>query len=658
MSTLLIPSRSYWQKPIRGSVINWDNPLSKNLVGFYAFNELGSVPFNLVRAFPSQFIGSPLWADGSLLFDGTNDAVRTDEYFKFSNGFSISFYAKANFPSGAHILSGAGNYPSTPVNTYFRINYTAGFNFAGGTKSVDTYVYKNNEWAWYTLNYDKVTLKYLVNGIEQTSLATTATPNTSDYYEVIGQFGLYTAAQRWAGKISCGIYHDKGLTDAQIRDLIKNPYSLLSSPAVFYSVLNLSVGDSISLTENDTELIKLARLKANISESIGVSESYKAPPTPLIAKIEEVLGLLENLKVVVTPSLKSAIESISVTENIQAIIQESLFKIASEENISILENISSTLTTILIHAINNEEITVIENIQTSILTLLYKISQDESIIISESVQIAFSGIGKINPSEGISVLENISFLLTRILRDINENEDITVSDVIIAEIVGILAKINTYDLITLVESVTVELKAILLKANNSEAISIYDYPNIQSIDVSDLSINLSESITILDRIFIALDLLKNSVFDTISVSEFTKSAITPTNLSLVDSIAIAEFIKLIFPLLQSSNNDSVVVSDVVTINLPEIATHAIEIINIVENIVLLLDPLTNVSLESISISDLSFLGFYLNLQVDSSETISVTEDNSVVIRDTVAHYLRRYLGDVLSPGNPAQVEDI
>lgn len=691
MSNLILTRNNNWQKPIRGSTLDTSNPLCPNK-GYWLFNEYGGPPVNLLNKVPLITNGNPVWKGQTVAFDGSSDyytdttspILYTDFTFILCarvfgwSGDNAALFGQEDYQKGCHLRRDGS---STSRFKCWCVNSSG--NITVGTDEKTELAL----WAL-TRSGDKIEMHWLSLESKKQAYGTFNKLSQLSRANTMAFAAYYNGSTKTDCEITWASTESRGRTKEELVDLANNPYQFIKSPInrrVFSIAvidnLTASVFDDVSVADYDEEILKLVRLKANVSESIGITESSTIPLTPLISQINEILTLLENLKVVISPSLKQAIESISVTEDIQALIKEATFNIATEENITLLENIVVSLKTLLykvsisdsisIEDVANfsfgnlpgsidvfDSVNVLDNIQTNLLTLLFKISESEDIEVSEAILTELLGAGDVNLSDNITVLENISVLLTDLLFHISQSESIAVTESITVKITTLLAQISSYELITLIENVTVELKAILLKVNNADNISVTDHPIIQFVDVSDLAANLYDIIGIIDRVFVALDSFRTSVYDTISATDFNNVALTPTNLLLSDVLAITEFIKIVFPLLKTSQSDSISLQEEIKVTLGNLASHSNETITILENLQLILNPLVNSSFETISLQDLLILSLYTQDRIDVHETISVTEGIFVSNRDTVSAYLRRYLGDVVTPGSPKQVQDI
>jgi hypothetical protein len=166
-------------KPVLGSTIDFNHPLSQGLVGCWLFNEqAGNKIYDLANNFESTFYNGPIWDkkhNGSILFDGTNDYIGLNASagvsFTLEIDFEIYSFTSADMRLVGSYTGDANQLAMGFNDNIFRIWLSNGWNntnFVASTNQAykltivlnnnNTYIYVNGKY-----NYNIISGTYFNN---------------------------------------------------------------------------------------------------------------------------------------------------------------------------------------------------------------------------------------------------------------------------------------------------------------------------------------------------------------------------------------------------------------------------------------------------------------------------------------------------------------
>ena len=233
-------------KPPMGWPIDWDNPLSKGLVGFWLFNEgSGSRVNDLSGNGNTGTIVGPTWAStkygSGISFDGNTDTINCGKFTGFDgvSAFTIIFTAKWNVLVDGYDVVFSQQVDSTHViiingqstGGIMTFNVSNGSTAYGSTNVFQTVgryyhiaiVYDGSGAA----NADR--LKLYVDGVYKTFASFTGTiPATVPTLSTVDMtFGYAHASYCFNGIMdNVSIYKNRALTTSEIAQLYREPFCM------------------------------------------------------------------------------------------------------------------------------------------------------------------------------------------------------------------------------------------------------------------------------------------------------------------------------------------------------------------------------------------------------------------------------------------------
>ena len=166
---------------------------------------------------------------GSMVFDGSNDAVAINPDFSSINEFSISFWAKNDVYGTTTTQALTGNYPSggsyirvnTNTTNFFILTYINGiennFFFSSGAIDYTSINQQGSENLW---NNYVVTFKnndsakvYINNNLIKTQTLSDSISGLDKSFKAVGNYGN---SYVWDGKIAETLFYNKSLTSNEI----------------------------------------------------------------------------------------------------------------------------------------------------------------------------------------------------------------------------------------------------------------------------------------------------------------------------------------------------------------------------------------------------------------------------------------------------------
>ena len=256
------------QKPPLGAKIDWSNPITKDLVGCWLFNECGGGKvFDLAKGRNAELVNGTKFSNDALFFDNTDDYVRlpSQEYISPSKKWTAivginPFSINTNSSWGDWIWHPRGHYDYSLIvgrnsSTLKFLSYNSGNEEvldAGVSPSIGRY---NTLVIKHTNNNYYIGL----NGSFVANKSLQAPAVTTDY-NVLGGQPTVTSLSRWFdGLMYYAFFFSRPLTDDEIKHLHYEPYSFFEVPSM-RTVVAFSGGGSaiaypdtaqISITAND-----------------------------------------------------------------------------------------------------------------------------------------------------------------------------------------------------------------------------------------------------------------------------------------------------------------------------------------------------------------------------------------------------------------------
>jgi hypothetical protein len=223
-------------KPVLGSTIDFNHPLSQGLVGCWLFNEqAGNKIYDLAKDNHGILTNGPIWnsaSDGYLQFDGTNDYVDLGTSIQNYSVFTTSIWINFNFFDASH-RSPLGD--DTQLYLYHLLFWSGSIWVAFSTSPTWTSAGVNhgpisiNTWYNFVVTKDSNNnIVFYKNGTSLGSSNTTGATNLNK----IGKGYVYDNA-----KISNVSFYNRALSAEEVLSLYEQPYQFINSPAAlnYYS---------------------------------------------------------------------------------------------------------------------------------------------------------------------------------------------------------------------------------------------------------------------------------------------------------------------------------------------------------------------------------------------------------------------------------------
>ena len=229
-------------KPPAGALLNWAHPLAQGLLRFWAFNEGGGLPRDLVQGRPLTFTGSPVWAISptreraqGVNIPASGTYLVGDDDFRTQSTAAVTvlwsgFWTDRTLAGSACYVSD-GQATSTGYNwiitdsgadtdAYFFLK-TAGV----GTSAQKTVPIASAGTGSHDLvgRYDGATLSMWVNGVSGTTTAKTGTVDSTDFDVIVGQWNS-TAITQVVSRVAIW---NRALSASEIMSLTTNPWAML-----------------------------------------------------------------------------------------------------------------------------------------------------------------------------------------------------------------------------------------------------------------------------------------------------------------------------------------------------------------------------------------------------------------------------------------------
>ena len=227
-----------YQKPMMGQQIDWSNPLSKGLVGYWLMNEgTGNTVQDLSgNGNTGTLVADTHWVPGKfgpcLSFDGTGDYVNipTSPIFNAMEELTFSGWIKRSGLENPVIEL----YNSTTDRIYLSCSAVTiwvhnDIGDSGGTQYGSSAAIDANTWYFITWTYDSTKVsKLYINGV-QTGSTTTLSKSLSD---LVDGFSLYIGFEDknneyFNGSISDVSVYNRALSAGEITKLYNNPFGII-----------------------------------------------------------------------------------------------------------------------------------------------------------------------------------------------------------------------------------------------------------------------------------------------------------------------------------------------------------------------------------------------------------------------------------------------
>lgn len=492
-------------KPRLGTPLNKSHRLSKGLVGCWLMNEGGGkTVYDLSgNGHKGTFVNQTTWVSGkygpATYYDGTDDVIAIPNRIWHDSKFTVVVgLSSADLTATVSALAGSRDTANKGWSVRLeQWNDTGKFGFTvEGVGDYASILDSPTEGICAVSVVDGSLVTYFVNGqFDTDAIGAINNPDTAGLY--IGGVGTWGGIDAdYKGNIEFVLYYDRALSNSELLQLYRNPFCMFEPTLgpVFFStpaaeVLEISVYDSLSLTENVTA--RLTELKISLSDSLEVSESLSAKLTPLKISLYDELTLTEDVTARLSPLKADVYDSLSVSESITVKIRE------------------------------------------------LKISLYDSVTVTDAVTVRISPL-KTNVFDSVNVSEDIVIRLTPL--KISQFDTLSVSESFTVQRFGGLLAVDIYDSIGVTEAVTARLSP--LKVNVADTLSVTDNLVVKT---SPLKVSVAENLSVTESVAAMLNPLKVSLYDSLSVSENVTAMIPSLALSILlfDTLMVTDAVSIV-----------------------------------------------------------------------------------------------------------------